>query len=117
MEVLALPARDGTKMYVPEGDGWVGCEPNRLLLMPLPFIFLYYCYLVWHESEADNVDVSRITVPKFLGFALFSSVSRAGNGVFRSKTADPNIVVDGLGFYIPYMTVFPAALLIYASSR
>lgn len=95
--VFALP-HSVLPMFYGLGPNWqVDWEPNRFFLVPFSSIFACYSGLMLCGSEADKAHIWQKSITKFLLFSIDSLVAVARDGVFLSKTADPHIVVDGLG--------------------
>lgn len=79
-------------------------EPSRFLLVPSPFVFVYFVYcsnLALHSSEADKVHMWWITITKCFVFVAVSFVAAVRSGVAMSKNTDLRIVVNGLGLLVP----------------
>lgn len=92
-----LPPPDCPSMYVSLPDRWVGLEPSYLLLVRSLSVFAYYSCLIICGSDADKARLWWIAITECPVCALVSFVAAAQHVVFTSKTADPDIVGDGLG--------------------
>lgn len=76
-------------------------EPNCLLLVPSPSVVTYYRSLMLCGSEADKAQIWRYAITGVLVFALVSFVAAALGGIFKTKTADLAVVVDGVEASVP----------------
>lgn len=95
-----FPTRGRPVVYVPVLDCLVGRDPNRLLLLPLPYVFEYYSGLILRGSVAVNAHIWETVIMTFFVSVHIYLLAAAGDGVFIKKGPTFVSLADGLGVLV-----------------